>query len=83
MDTLIQQDIKIFIDENKLFAEAAQDFIFRANQAVQQKGYFTVALSGGHTPQKFFMQLFKRQTDIPWSSIDFFLVMNVMFPLIM
>ncbi|MBV8802269.1 MAG: 6-phosphogluconolactonase [Gammaproteobacteria bacterium] len=72
MDTVKQQDIKIFTRVNELFEEAAEDFIHRSNSTVHQKGFFTVVLSGGHTPQQLFVELVKRQNEVPWSAIQFF-----------
>ena len=53
-----------------LFQAAAVDFTQRAVHAVEEKGIFTVVLSGGSTPKNFFDIL--ADVDVPWSRIQFF-----------
>ncbi len=66
--------IQIFADKNDLATAAAQLFSFLASQAVGSRGRFSVALSGGSTPQALFSILAEPpySTDLPWSSIHFF-----------
>lgn len=54
-----------------LFEAAAADFSARAAQAVQAKGRFTVALSGGSTPKALYSLLATKST-IPWDKVCFF-----------
>lgn len=68
--------IKIYADFKLLARAAAEHFVERSNEAVAQRGLFTVALSGGSTPKVLFGLLadpkepFRDQ--IPWSRIHFF-----------
>ena len=70
----LDPDIQIFADKNDLASEAAKFFSTLAVQAVAARGRFTVALSGGSTPQELFSLLAEPpySTDLPWSSIHFF-----------
>ncbi len=43
--------LQIVSDSQALAHAAAQDFVDRCQQAVQQQGYFTACLSGGSTPK--------------------------------
>lgn len=66
--------IKVFKDSNSLFIALAQDFVLRASKCIQEKDSFSVVLSGGETPKKFFEKLtdplFSKQID--WGKIKFF-----------
>src|ERR1044071_2230944 len=68
--------IQIFPNSEALARAAAEHFVVRCRQAIEQRGAFTVALSGGSTPKLLFELLadpnepFRDQ--IPWSSIQFF-----------
>ena len=66
-------EIKIFESPNLLFDYAAQDFFNQVMKTVQNKGTFSVALSGGSTPLSFFDTLVRmNKNDIPWNCIQFF-----------
>src|ERR1051325_9729196 len=60
----------------ELARAAAQRFVTKSVEAVEQRGMFTVALSGGSTPKVLYQLLadpnepFRQQ--IPWSRIHFF-----------
>src|SRR5689334_9094493 len=68
--------IQIFPNSEDLARAAAAHFVARCREAVEQRGVFTVALSGGSTPKLLFELLadpnepFRDQ--ISWSNIDFF-----------
>jgi 6-phosphogluconolactonase len=69
------QEIKIFSSLDDLFDAAANDFMRRAIAAVNNKGVFSVVLSGGNTPKQFFESLTRIDFDtktIPWQKIQFF-----------
>lgn len=77
MDSIIIKEniITIFKNEHDLFQFAANDFSDRAITAVKNKGYFSVALSGGNTPKLFFDALANNadhKKNIPWGKIHFF-----------
>jgi 6-phosphogluconolactonase len=65
--------IQIFPNSMELARAAAELFVVRCREAVEERGSFTVALSGGSTPKLLFELLageFREQ--IAWSSIHFF-----------
>jgi 6-phosphogluconolactonase len=66
--------VKIFPDSATLARAAAEQFIKIANNATQAHGIFSVALSGGSTPQQLYSLLgsepFSEQVD--WSKTHFF-----------
>ena len=71
----MERKIQIVSDSAALARAAADAFIAAANHAVERKGGFTVALSGGSTPKALYALL---TTDhdltgrVPWQKIDFF-----------
>jgi 6-phosphogluconolactonase len=62
--------IEIFANAQELARGAAEYFVARSGEAVAQKGFFTVALSGGSTPKALYQLLV--DLDVPWSRIHFF-----------
>jgi 6-phosphogluconolactonase len=65
--------LQIHADNNELARAAAEHFLHRCNDAVAQRGLFTVALSGGSTPKALYELLADQFRDrIPWSSIHFY-----------
>jgi len=68
--------LQTFEDPNDLARSAAEHFVARCVEAVERRGLFTVALSGGSTPKLLYQLLadpnepFRDQ--IPWSSTHFF-----------
>lgn len=66
--------IDTFTNPSELARAAAEHFVSRINAAVDQKGFATVALSGGSTPKILYGlladELFRHR--IPWSHIHFF-----------
>lgn len=66
-------DLEIYPTPTDLFEAAAQDFVQQATSAVQARGRFTVALSGGSTPKGLFGVLSTKDHDaLPWDKIFFF-----------
>ncbi|MDD5459498.1 MAG: 6-phosphogluconolactonase [Phycisphaerae bacterium] len=51
-------------------------FVSEAKKAIGQKGFFFVAISGGHTPAVFFERLGQSQTaiELPWKKVHLFWV---------
>src|ERR1700740_746658 len=64
-------DIRIFPDPPALFQAAADEFARQATGAVNARGRFTVALSGGSTPKGLYT-LLATNSPLPWSKIYFF-----------
>ena len=62
--------IEIFANAQELARGAAEYFVARSVEAVAQKGFFTVALSGGSTPKALYQLLV--DLDVPWSRTHFF-----------
>ena len=62
--------IEIFANAQELARRAAEYFVARSGEAVAQKGFFTVALSGGSTPKALYQLLVN--LDVPWSRTQFF-----------
>lgn len=66
--------IRVCADRAALSVAAAEIFAAEARQAVQARGRFVVALSGGNTPQQTYelltLEPFREQ--IPWQNIHFF-----------
>ena len=57
----------------ELFAAAADEVVRAANQAVAQRGRFTLALSGGSTPKSLYNLLATNaRTTFPWDHTFFF-----------
>jgi 6-phosphogluconolactonase len=68
----LMPEIRIFKTSNELFAAAVSEFAKLAADAVQKRGRFCVALSGGSTPKGMYSLLATSFTPIPWESIYFF-----------
>ena len=69
------KNTKVFVskDEASLRNAVAKTFCTEAQQAIQEKGRFAVALSGGSTPKLLFQELVKRyRKQVDWSAVDFF-----------
>lgn len=61
-------------DSDAVCIEAAKNFLRLAQQCVEQKGEFSVALAGGSTPKKFYQILSQPpySTSIPWGKMRIF-----------
>ena len=72
---LIEDEVDVFADIQALTAAAARRFALLATKAVQDRGVFAVALSGGLTLRALY-QLMATDEDvraeIPWSKVHFF-----------
>jgi 6-phosphogluconolactonase len=55
------------LEENALFAHLAEEFISAARKSIKDRGRFTVALSGGSTPMRFYEALV---AALPAAKID-------------
>lgn len=66
--------IKIFSDLEKLNIFAAEKFVEIANNAIEKRGYFTVALAGGSTPKLLYQLLSSGnfRDKIDWTKVSFF-----------
>jgi 6-phosphogluconolactonase len=68
-------DIRIVANGEELARAAAEQFLRLAQEAVQERGIFTVALSGGSTPRNLYSILASDagfRDAIPWEKIHFF-----------
>jgi 6-phosphogluconolactonase len=66
-------EIRTLTTPQELFAAAAEEVIRTANEAVAQRGRFTIALSGGSTPKSLFNLLATNaRTSLPWDRMFFF-----------
>ncbi|MES2461759.1 MAG: 6-phosphogluconolactonase [Armatimonadota bacterium] len=69
-----EPEIVILPDAEALAADAADRFVHLAQSAIAERGRFTVALSGGSTPEKLYALLVgpERRESIDWDKIFFF-----------
>ena len=67
---------EIFVLENhdEIIHFACQQWLSIAQKAIQQKGKFTVALSGGRTPAPFYAYLANATSALPWNQTHIFMV---------
>lgn len=67
-------DIQVVADADALAAEAAQQIVTAAQDAIQQQGRFSFVLSGGSTPQRLYRLMaakpFSEQID--WAKVHLF-----------
>jgi 6-phosphogluconolactonase len=66
-----RREIAIPGDESQTIAYAVEHWIHTAKRAIQQRGRFAVALSGGSTPKAIYKALSKI-TDLDWSKVYLF-----------
>ncbi|RQO35329.1 6-phosphogluconolactonase [Chryseobacterium sp. KBW03] len=66
--------LNIFATTEEIFKEAAAVFISSANEAIRQKGYFAVALTGGSSPEGLYRLLSEDQykNQIDWAKVLIF-----------
>jgi len=75
MTSPARREVVILPDAAAVTRRAAEEFLKAANEAVAQKGSFTVSLSGGSTPRALYAFLADDpalRSKIPWSKIHFF-----------
>ncbi len=65
-------EVKIVPDNAALARAAAQEFHRVAEDAVRERGRFSVALSGGNTPRAVYSLLASEHRQLPWNSIHIF-----------
>jgi 6-phosphogluconolactonase len=65
-------EVKILADNAALAQMAAQEFHRLAEAAVQERGRFSVALSGGNTPRAVYSLLASEHKQLPWDRIHIF-----------
>ena len=66
-------EIRRLTTPQELFAAAADEVVRAANEAVAQRGRFTIALSGGSTPRSLYNLLATNaRTTFPWDHTFFF-----------
>jgi 6-phosphogluconolactonase len=65
--------VKTFKGINELSQYAARSFIELANESIQERGRFLVALSGGSTPMRLYELLGQQfQNEVDWTRAHFF-----------
>lgn len=66
----IKKNIQTFQTTEALFKAAAEFIIDAANRSVEAKGKFTIALSGGHTPEQLYALLAEKpfSEQMPWKN---------------
>jgi 6-phosphogluconolactonase len=64
--------VKIIPDNSALARTAAQEFHRLSEAAVQERGRFSVALSGGNTPRTVYSLLASEHQQLPWDRIHIF-----------
>jgi 6-phosphogluconolactonase len=70
---MTEPHVKVFKDLHELSTSAAGSFVEIGQEAIRERGRFTVSLSGGNTPMKLYELLgdeFQNQLD--WSRVHFF-----------
>src|SRR3984893_12758856 len=70
-----QREIYILKDNPAIARRAAEEFVKMAQSAVQQRGSFSVALSGGSTPKLLYSLLATDATlraKVPWDKMQLF-----------
>lgn len=66
-------EIRTLTTPQELFEAAAEEVVRAANEAVAQRGRFTIALSGGSTPKNLYHLLATNaKTALPWERMFFF-----------
>jgi 6-phosphogluconolactonase len=64
-------DFKVFADLETLSLAAADLVARAAKEAVDSRGRFSMALSGGHTPRRLY-ELLAQSGDLPWKHVHCF-----------
>ena len=74
-ERFIDVEVQIQTGIDELSRAAASEFIRQGHRAVQEKGQFSVALSGGSTPKSLYSLLANDssfRTEVPWERTHFF-----------
>ena len=72
---LVKVEIQVWADLNELSRAAASELLQQARRAVQERGLFSMALSGGSTPKTLYSLLANDstfRTEFAWDKIHFF-----------
>jgi 6-phosphogluconolactonase len=70
-----QREVVVLPDAGEITRRAADEFLKSVNEAIAQKGSFTVALAGGSTPKALYSMLSgdpDYSSKIPWPKLHFF-----------
>jgi len=69
-------NVEVVSDRESLARRSVEFFIARAEKAIEAKNVFYVAISGGHTPRRFFELLadVPQAKALPWDKIELFWV---------
>lgn len=65
-------EVKIVPDNATLARAAAQEFHRVVERAVDERGRFSVALSGGNTPRSVYALLANQHKELPWDRVHIF-----------
>jgi 6-phosphogluconolactonase len=68
----VHHDLDVSVDADAVAANAAGYVARLARAAVSDRGRFTFAVSGGHTPWAMFAKL--KDEDVPWADVELFQV---------
>jgi 6-phosphogluconolactonase len=70
----VKPEIQVFLSPEALTQAAAVEFVRQANQAIQARGRFAIALSGGSTPKSLYALLATQpwRNQIPWNQVYLF-----------
>jgi 6-phosphogluconolactonase len=66
----MSKNIEVLADQDVLVARALELILSRIKTAIQQRGQFTIALSGGSTPKPLYEAIAQQQ--LPWDKIHVF-----------
>jgi 6-phosphogluconolactonase len=70
----VKPEIRVFANPEALTQAAAGEFVQQVQQAIQARGRFTIALSGGSTPKSLYALLATQpwRNQIPWNQVYLF-----------
>ena len=71
MDTV--RNVIVFDEKAELMAFVIRIWRKLAGEAMAERGFMTVALSGGKTPVDLYRAIGEKGKDLPWKKIDIFL----------
>ena len=74
MQSHVKPEIQVFANPETLTQAAAAEFVRHVQQAIEARGRFTIALSGGSTPKSLYALLATPpwRNQIPWKQVHFF-----------
>ena len=70
MDLVMSKNIEVLTNKNALITRALQLILSRMKTAIQKRGQFTIALSGGNTPKPLYEAI--AQQKLSWDKIHVF-----------